>query len=104
MMYLNKNEEKIIGRFMEIEDEHIGNTLILKWRKGGKVTAKYNSFIEDESDYDMDDENYEEFWSFVFENEAVDGEVPITVTEDNYFTVNYHNFPDEIISDGVKIN
>lgn len=103
-MYLNDKEEKIIGSFMDVADKLEGKILILKWKDGSCVHGIYDSFIEDESNFDMDDENYEEFWSFVFKAIDMEGEPPIFITEDEYFCVNYHNFPEEIISNGQRIN
>lgn len=103
-MYLNHKEEKIIGKFFEISDEFENLTLILKWNEYSQITAIYDSYIEDESDCDMDDVQYEEFWSFVFKAIDVFGVPPVCITEDNCFLINYHNFPDEIIADGKKIN
>ena len=104
MLYLNENEEKIIHKFMAIEGEYAHKTLTLVWSDGSKTTAKYDSFIEDESDFELDDEDYEEFWSFVFEIIEVFGEPPIEISDDGYFLVNYHNFPAEILVNGEKIN
>lgn len=103
-MYLNDKEERIIGSFMDVADGLEGKMLILKWEDGSYVHGIYDSFIEDELDCDMDDENYEEFWSFVFKAIDLKGEPPISITEDEYFCVNYHNFPKEIIANGQKIN
>lgn len=103
-MYLNDKEEKIIGLFMEIADELEGKLIVLKWKDGSQVCGIYDSYIEDELDYEMDDERYEEFWSFVFKAVDLIGAPPIYITEDEYFCIDYRNFPDEIIADGRKIN
>ena len=47
MLYLNENEEKIIGNFMDREEEFENKELILKWKDGSQIIAKYDSFIED---------------------------------------------------------
>lgn len=104
MIYLNENEERIIGKFIEVEDKYENNTLSLVWKNGDRVEAKYDSFIEDENDCELEDENYEEFWSFIFKKIEIEGNPPIEVTEDGYFLINYHNFPQEILVDGKKIN
>lgn len=104
MIYLNENEEKIIGKFMDNEDNYTQKILTLIWSDGSKATARYDTFIEDESDSELDDEGYEEFWSFVFEKIEASGEPPIEVTEDNCFTISYHNFPTDIVLDGKKVN
>lgn len=103
-MYLNNKEEKIIGSFMTIADEVEGETVILKWEDGSEVKGIYDSYIEDENDLELDDEKYEEFWSFVFEVVEVSGEPPVYITEDDYFCVNYHNFPEKIMVNGKDIN
>lgn len=96
-MYLNDKEETVIGTFMDIADELEGKVLILKWNDGSHVQGIYDSYIEDEADCDMDDERYEEFWSFIFKAVDLVGKPPIDITEDEYFCINYHNFPNEII-------
>ncbi len=103
-MYLNDKEEKIIGSFMDIADELEGKIVVLKWENGCQVQGIYDSYIEDELDCDMDSEAYEEFWSFVFKATDLIGKPPIYITQDEFFCINYKNFPDEIIVDGKKIN
>lgn len=95
-MYLNDREEKIIGAFMNIADELEGKPVVLKWRDGSWVLGIYDSYIEDENDCDIEDIGYEEFWSFVFKAVGVSGTPPIYITDDEYFCINYHNFPDEV--------
>ena len=104
MFYLNENEETVIGNFIAVESKYTNRILILKWNTGAYVTATYDSFIEDENDYEIEDDEYEEFWSFVFKKLKIEGTPPIEVTEDDYFTVNYHNFPDDIVVNDIKIN
>lgn len=103
-MYLNDKEEKIIGTFMNVAEELEGKLIVLKWKDGSQAQGIYDSYMEDESDYDMDDARYEEFWSFVFKAIDLAGKPPIYITEDEYFCIDYHNFPDEIIVDNQKIN
>lgn len=103
MLYLNENEQKIIESFMNVENEYKNKRLILKWNNNSQVIAIYDSFIEDESDYELDDERYEEFWSFVFRKIDIMGTPPIDISEDGFFLVNYHNFPNEILVDGKRI-
>lgn len=76
MIYFNENEEKIIGEFMEVEDKYINKVLYLVWNDGSKVIAKYDSYIEDENDCELEDENYEEFTSFVFMKIEMHGTPP----------------------------
>ena len=102
-MFLNEREEKIIGAFMNIEREFQGETVVLKWEDGSQICGIYDSYIEDETDFEMDEEEYEEFWSFVFEVISVTGNPPVYITKDNFFCVNYHNFPNEITVGDKKI-
>lgn len=104
MYFWNDKEEKIIGPFINSIDNYEEQELILKWEDGSEVRALFDSYIEDESDYDIDEEEYEEFWSFVFKGVSVSGEPPICITEDDYFMVNYLNFPKEIMVGEQKIN
>ena len=53
---------------------------------------------------DVDDKNYEDFTTFAFAAVETKGNPPVLITKDNYFCVNYKNFPDEIIVNGRKIN
>ncbi len=103
-MYLNDKERKIIGTFMNVADELENKLIMLKWKDGSQAQGIYDSYIEDESDYDLDDERYEEFWSFVFRAIDIKGNPPIYITEDEYFCINYHNFPNEIFVENKKVN
>lgn len=103
-MFLNEKEGKVVGVFLEVADKYEGKKLVLKWEDGSVVKGIFDSYIEDESDCDMDEEGYEEFWSFVFKAIDLVGKPPVYITEDEYFCVNYHNFPDKITVDGKKIN
>lgn len=104
MVYLNDKEEKIIGLFMDIADDLEGKSLVLKWKDGSQMKAIYDSYMEDEMDCELEDDNYEEFWSFVFEAVSVSGNPPVFITEDNFFCINYQNFPDEILVGNKKVN
>ncbi len=104
MYFWNDKEEKIIGTFINNIDSYDGQELVLKWEDGSEVCAIFDSYIEDETDYDMDEDGYEEFWSFVFKGVSILGKPPISITEDDYFMVNYLNFPKEILIDDKKIN
>lgn len=104
MYFLNDKEEKIIGKFLNSADGIQGKELNLIWDDGSRVCALYDSYIEDESDFEIGEDGYEEFWSFVFKVVRADANAPIEVTEDDYFLINYRNFPKEIIANGKKIN
>lgn len=104
MIYLNENEERIIGKFVEGENKYENQTLVLIWSDGSQVIAKYDSFIEDEANCELEDEYYEEFTSFVFIMISGNGNPPIDVSQDGFFLINYHNFPKDILANGEKIN
>lgn len=104
MLFLNKNEEKIIKTFMLNQADLEDAVMVLKWADGSRVVAKYDYILEDENEYEIEDENYEEFWSFAFKALRVSGTPPICITQHNYFLISYRNFPDEIIADGQKVN
>ena len=96
MIYWNKNEEAIIGRFIEIAYDNSQKNMILVWDDESMAVAKFDWFSEDENDYDLDEPEYEEFWSFDFFAKWIVKEPPIEITKDLYFIVNYHNFPELI--------
>lgn len=98
MVYLNSKEEKTIAPFMSIEEKFRGKVLRLIWHNGTDAIAKYDSFIEDENECDYDSEEYEEYWSFVF-LEVVPSAAPIKLSNDGFFVINYHNFPEMILCD-----
>lgn len=104
MYFWNDKEEKIIGTFINNIDNYEEQELILKWEDGSEARAIFDSYIEDESDCDLDEEGYEEFWSFVFKCVSISGKPPINITEDDYFMVNYINFPKEIFADKTQIS
>ena len=103
-MYLNNKEEIVIGKFMNTVDENYGKKMTLKWKDNSQIQGIFDSYIEDDSECDMNEAGYEEFWSFVFKAIDLTGNPPVYITEDEYFCINYKNFPHEIIADGKKIN
>jgi len=102
-MYLNDKEEKVIDIFYGNIDEFARYEMILIW-ESGVIKAYFDTCFEDMNDYDEDDERFEEYVSFAFEVINVSGEPPVFITKDNFFCVNYHNFPDAIMVEGKKIN
>ncbi len=102
-MYLNDKEEKIIGKFKVIADDMEETKMLLRWRDGSWILGIYDSIMEDENDFELEDERYEEFWSFIFRALDLSGDPPVYITEDEYFCINYHNFPEEMLVDGKDI-
>ena len=103
-MYLNIYEEKIITNFLKNIDDYESKVMKLIWQDGSSIAVTFDTCFEGENDLELDDEKYEEFWSFVFKVVEVIGELPVYITEDEYFCINYRNFPDEIIVGDKKIN
>ncbi len=101
-MYLNDKEEALIDVFMGNLDEYERLPMILKWKRGGQALVRLDTCFEDEDD-DEQAPDFEEYVSFIFEALSIDGNPPIDIY-DNYFIVNYRNFPNEILVDGRKIN
>ena len=99
-MYFSKNEKIIIEALYKnlssIAEEDI---LTLVWDKG-QIKAKFDTCFDD-----IDEENeVDEFTSFVFKKIELTGTPPVEITEADFFIINYHNFPKEIICNGKLIN
>lgn len=104
-MFLNDKEENIISKFMKNLDKYENEEMTLVWNNENIIKASFDTCFEDENEFEENEEEYEEFTTFVFEAIHVLGEPPVFITEDAFFCVNYHNFPDEILApDGKKIN
>lgn len=103
-MFLNENEGIIINKFLENLDNYDTKEMKLLWHTGGTIIARFDTCFEDENEFDEGEAAYEEFTTFVFEVIDVTDNPPVLITEDNFFCVNYHNFPDEITVDSQKIN
>ena len=101
---LNKYEGKIVKTFAESLDHYENEQMELIWEDGSKIVATFDTCFEDENDYEMDEEGYEEFTSFVFQAEEVSGNPPVELSDEGFFLINYHNFPKEILVGGKKIN
>ncbi len=93
-------EKNIVTAFYQELDKLSGNEeLILKWETG-KVLCKFITCFDDFDDENEDDE----FTSFVFRCDNLEGQPPIEFGDDNEFVINYHNFPIEITIDGKLIS
>ena len=103
-MFLNNNEEKIISVFMKNLDGYDKKEMKLIWNNIGTISARFDTCFEDDNECDDDISAYEEFVTFVFELINTSGNPPVFVTEDNFFCINYHNFPDIISVDDKIIN
>ena len=99
-MYFSEKEQAIIESFYKnISNLSKDDILTIIW-ENGEVKARFDTCFDD---FDEVDEN-DEFTSFVFEKVELKGIPPIELSESNYFTINYHNFPKDILLNGVKIN
>lgn len=99
-MHFTLNEKSIIEKFYKSLSE-IGenDTLDLVWETG-TINAIFDTCFDD---FDENNEN-DEFTSFVFKGKKLEGKIPVDIGEDYLFIVNYHNFPKEILFNGKKIN
>ena len=52
MYFLNEKEEKVIGKFLNSTNSIQGKELILIWNDGSQACAVYDSYIEDELDFE----------------------------------------------------
>ena len=96
-MFLNEKEGTIIGKFLKNLDKFDIEEMTLVWSEGETITARFDTCFEDENEFEETDTRYEEFTTFVFETICISGKPPVFITEDNFFCVNYHNFPDKIM-------
>ena len=103
-MYFSEKEGKVIRTFYVNLDSYARDEMVLKWDENDYIVATFDTCFEDENDYEMDEEGYEEFTSFAFTAIAVSGNPPVYITEDDGFLIDYHNFPKEILVGGKKIN
>ena len=103
-MVLNEKEGKIINAFLENLDKYDTEEMKLLWHGGESITARFDTCFEDENDFEELEDEYEEFTTFVFEAVCTYGNPPVFITEDNFFCINYHNFPDAIMVREKRIN
>lgn len=99
-MSFSKCEQPIIEVFYKnLQKIKRNDILTLMWKKG-IVMAIFDTCFDD---FNEDNET-EEYTSFVFKMIKSEGNPPIEVSETKYFVVNYHNFPENILLNGEKIN
>lgn len=99
-MFFSKKEQIIIEKFYkEVKSLTENDALLLIW-ENSKVEATFDTCFDD---FDENNES-DEFTSFVFKKKEITGTPPIEISEDNFFIINYHNFPEDIVLNNVKIN
>ena len=99
-MYFSKTEQSIIETFYKnLSKISKDDILTLVWNEG-QIQAKFDTCFDDFNEENEEDE----FTSFVLEKLAIKGNPPVEITGANLFIINYHNFPTEIILNSEKIN
>ena len=88
---LSIKEANIVKDLYSRLDEISNREIKLIWTTG-EIIAVFDTCFDD---FNEDDES-DEFTSFVFKVNIVKGVVPINISEDNYCIINYHNFPTKI--------
>lgn len=96
-MFLNPNEERIIFNLYNNLKSIDDSVVTLIWDTGS-IKATFDTCFED-----IDDEADEEYYSFVFIANEIIGAPPVNVTGDQYFLINYKNFPQKIICRDLEI-
>lgn len=99
-MYFSKNEQPIIETFYKsISDLTENDVISLVWETG-EIKAIFDTCFDD---FDEENEN-DEFTSFVFKQIDINGTAPVIVGDSNFFIINYHNFPKTIMLNGKQLN
>lgn len=88
---LSEKEEKIVGKLYNCLDEISNKEIKLIWETG-EMTVVFDTCFDDFNENDESDE----FTSFVFKVSSTKGTFPAIISEDNYCIINYHNFPTRI--------
>lgn len=87
----SENEKEIIQNFYNNLNSYVDKKIKLSWNSGYIIT-EYDTCFDDFAD----DNEEDEFTSFVFKVLSKSGVAPIEISADNYCIINYHNFPYEI--------
>ena len=99
-MYFSKNEQSVIETFYrnlsKIQENDI---LTLIWNEG-QIQAKFDTCFDDFNEEKEEDE----FTSFILKKLDLKGKPPVKITDADFFIINYHNFPKQIIFNGETIN
>ena len=88
---LSIKEANIVKDLYSRLDEISNREIKLIWTTG-EIIAVFDTCFDD---FNEDDES-DEFTSFVFKVNIVKGVVPVNISENNYCIINYHNFPTKI--------
>ncbi|UKI36094.1 MAG: hypothetical protein L6V93_19270 [Clostridiales bacterium] len=62
--------------------------MLLKWKDGSQIKAKFDTCFDDDNDLDVDDKKIMRISQlFVFAAVETKGNPPVFITKDNYFCV-----------------
>ncbi len=87
----SEKEKEIVAEFYSTIDSLGAKKLRLSWQNGYAI-AKFDTCFDDFAEEDETDE----YTSFVFEIVDSKGEIPIEISSAGYTLINYHNFPIKI--------
>ena len=99
-MYFSKKEQPIIeGFYNKLSKISVNELVTLVW-ESGTIQAAFDTCFDD---FDENNQN-DEYISFAFKALKVDDNPPVEITENKYFIINYHNFPNAIYLNNEKLN
>jgi hypothetical protein len=93
-MILNPKEEGRFYNFFCFITDHKKSSYKFVFADGEIKSGKYFSNAESDNCLELDDPEYEEFWTVIFES----------IETGDLFEVTYHNMPVEVWCDGIKID
>lgn len=98
-MFFSAQEDKVMRPFAEELDAHPGSSIEMKLQDGTVLIASLDTCYESDNDLEMDEEGYEEYFSYVFMIEkvlSVSKENAEKYQENTLFELNYHAIPLEM--------
>lgn len=98
-MFFSAQEDKIMRPFAEKLDAHLGSPIKMKLQDGTELIVSFDTCYESDNDLEMDEEGYEEYFSYVFMIEkvlSVSKENAEKYKENTLFELNYHTIPLEM--------
>ena len=97
-MWLNDKEPEIMGPFLLAFRNAPNQTLILTWKSGTQIIAKYDTDYEADNCLEDDEPDYEEFWGCCMSVEKIihlaENDNLNMSPEGCFFEITYHNIPD----------
>jgi hypothetical protein len=92
-MILNPNEKGRFWDFLCYVHKNPKNSYRLVTKDNSTINALFDTACESDNCLPDDDPKYEEYWILVFKN----------VETNQLFEINYHNMPEEVYCDRVRI-